>query len=651
MLAKKVISLSLVAALSTQSLFASGLAPDGVLGKALSNYTPASSYKATDANGNQIKTMYYSGGFYYRFMNGANAEPLWNVSPPQIEAGCNGLNIKGMFVSILGLDQFGAMLQNAGASLAWGVAIGLIYSLPGVASAFKMINQWAQDIQKLLGMACGAGIAIGKSIADKVGKEYEFDKAEKALTNNFSASDKAKVVQEGANGMFKNGLGLDIDFDWDSGFSYAGKKEATPEKKKEAISGSLGNLFGDYSLGGAILNEYLITPAGTSFLDEIKNQVQGEKKPLFFKKIVINYDGSSKDYKEETFYRDVNSLSDKFVTEENKNSLGLKLLSYAFFYNLVGDVGIARDKASNTIGRIGDIFECSQAAAQTKCVNGMTQAEANKKLLDQMTNPQPMAETSIVGKIGVIAPNDLKTYIMDGKTSVTDASGNSSAEYAKPLLSPTFLVIGSKERSENTNNFLITATSPIESEKFFGSKTFGGAKMISACSLYKTLKNKVKEDYITGLQFVGSQQVDCSQVPTVMFDTNIEIYTDILAKSTPEEITVGVAKLSDVNAYLLSKAILNQLSSMLYASKLRTEKMVANGVGLSKDAGATSENSTQMLLDLLNKFAETVKDTELKIRNDYPGAEKGVEDVKQYFDILKQNIKQRNAQMISSQNK
>ena len=34
-----------------------------------------------------------------------------------------------------------------------------------------MINQWASDIQKLLGMACGAGIAIGKSIADKVGKE------------------------------------------------------------------------------------------------------------------------------------------------------------------------------------------------------------------------------------------------------------------------------------------------------------------------------------------------------------------------------------------------------------------------------------------------------------------------------------------------
>lgn len=648
---KKVISLSLVAALSTQSFAGTALVDNGVLGKALSNYTPSASYKATDAQGNQIKTMYYSGGFYYRFMNGANAEPLWNVSPPQIEAGCNGLNIKGMFVSILGLDQFGAMLQNAGASLAWGIAIGLIYSLPGVAAAFKMINQWASDIQKLLGMACGAGIAIGKSIADKVGKEYEFDKAEKALTSSFSASDKAKVVQEGANGMFKNGLGLDIDFDWDSGFNYAGKKEATPEKKKEALSGALGNLFGDYSLGGAILNEYLTTSAGTTFLDEIKNQVQGEKKPLFFKKIVINYDGVSSDYKDETFYRNVNSLSDKFVTEENKNSLGLKLLAYTLFYNLVGDVGIARDKASNTIGYIGDVFECSQASAQTKCTNGMSQSDANKKLLDQMTNPRPMAENSVVGKIGVISPNDLKTFIMDGKVSTTDASGNSAAEFAKPLLSPTFLVIGSKERSDNTNNFLITATSPLESEKFFGSKTFGGAKMISACSLYKTLKNKVKEDYIVGLQFVGSQQVDCSQVPTVMFDTNIEIYTDILAKATPEEITTGVAKLSDINAYLLSKAILNQLSSMLYASKLRTEKMVSNGVGLSKDAGATSENSTQMLLDLLNKFAETVKETEGKIRNDFPGADKGVEDVKQYFDVLKQNIKQRNAQMLSSQNK
>lgn len=123
---KKIINLSLIAILSLQTVQAGS-----ILDNALSNYTPANSITIKDNQGNDVKSMYYSGGYYFRFMGGTNPQPVWSFSPPEIQAGCNGLNMKGMFVSLLGLDQFGSMLQNAGASLAWGIAIGLVYSLQG----------------------------------------------------------------------------------------------------------------------------------------------------------------------------------------------------------------------------------------------------------------------------------------------------------------------------------------------------------------------------------------------------------------------------------------------------------------------------------------------------------------------------------------
>lgn len=158
-LGKKIIALSLVAVMSLQTINAS------VIDRALSNYTPPQSATITDSEGNTVKSMFYTGSFYYRFADSAAPQLLWTFSPPEVEVGCNGFNLKGMFMSLLGIDQFGSMLQNAGTSLAWGVAIGLIYSLPGVASVFKFINQWAKDIQKLLGSACQSGIAIGQAIA------------------------------------------------------------------------------------------------------------------------------------------------------------------------------------------------------------------------------------------------------------------------------------------------------------------------------------------------------------------------------------------------------------------------------------------------------------------------------------------------------
>ena len=202
---KKALSLFLALTIGFQSTV---FAANSVIENALYNYTPASSVKAVDSNGNTIKTMYQTGSFYFRFNQSATPEPLWNFSPPSIEAGCNGLNIKGMFVSLLGLDQFGAMLQNAGTSLAWGVAVGLIYSLPGVASVFKMINTWAKQIQNLLSQACNSGIAIGQALSHEIGKGYKGSEIESTITGILPSSDTMTTLQNGLSGLTTT-MGLD----------------------------------------------------------------------------------------------------------------------------------------------------------------------------------------------------------------------------------------------------------------------------------------------------------------------------------------------------------------------------------------------------------------------------------------------------------
>ncbi len=93
-LSKKLISLSLVACLSMQTVSAD------VLNSALQNYTPPSQTTMKDSSGNTIKSMYYSGGYYFRFNNTGPNQPLWSLTPPSIEAGCNGFNFKVIYARL-----------------------------------------------------------------------------------------------------------------------------------------------------------------------------------------------------------------------------------------------------------------------------------------------------------------------------------------------------------------------------------------------------------------------------------------------------------------------------------------------------------------------------------------------------------------------
>ena len=205
--------------------------------------------KARSWNSNGTSN-YYMGSVYVRFASPA-PPPIIKVSAPEIQASCSGINIKGMFVSLLNLDQLGQMLQNAGASLAWGIAVGLIYSLPGIANAFKMINDWAKRIQQILGNACQSGIAIAQhympSGMDRISLQNKVDSY---------ISNAASYMQGGMSSLAKALNINDIKFDQNGIVDLSGGDKLSKKGAIDALSNMIkGGLLADFSLQSSLITK------------------------------------------------------------------------------------------------------------------------------------------------------------------------------------------------------------------------------------------------------------------------------------------------------------------------------------------------------------------------------------------------------------
>jgi len=97
------------------------------------------------------------------------AQPLLTLNPPTAALSCSGMDVDAGMLSMMNLDLFGQTLETAGSQLAWGVMIGLVYSLPGIGEAFGKLQDWARKIQGLMQSPCEIGKQVGASIGSKWG--------------------------------------------------------------------------------------------------------------------------------------------------------------------------------------------------------------------------------------------------------------------------------------------------------------------------------------------------------------------------------------------------------------------------------------------------------------------------------------------------
>lgn len=345
---KKIINIFLIL-----SVFLTQSANADILDEALNNVANVSTFVEADGT-----TNIYTGSASIRFNNVVPPGPLWSFTPPSIQAGCNGIDIKGMFMSLLGIDQLGEMIQNAGATLAWGVAVGIIYSLPGIASAFQWINNWAKKIQELLAAACGNGIKIGQWLAKEAGiDKLELGEKINSFVTKLDPRNFLALKQKGEAALLDVlGLGDIID---------GNIPEGTKEEKQEIIADLFRSAIqSDASVLGAIISEITQNTQGlgTSFESKFN--------------ITPNNVGVS-----------AISETDLDLTASNLDEMGglidngsltgasqarLSLFAYVLIYNFIGDLGLNIDGKNYTelfkIGNFANDVEKEKAKAQFETV-------------------------------------------------------------------------------------------------------------------------------------------------------------------------------------------------------------------------------------------------------------------------------------------
>jgi len=136
-------------------------------------------------------TKYFYGGSYtFAFKGAGSYQPFFQGKSPSFRSGCAGFSLQGGFIALLGLDQIKFLLKNAGATLAWGLLMGLQLTLPSLFNVFASIRKFARELQKLLANACNMGRILGgvlaKNLKSKNSQESGFMKNINAYTQSLN---------------------------------------------------------------------------------------------------------------------------------------------------------------------------------------------------------------------------------------------------------------------------------------------------------------------------------------------------------------------------------------------------------------------------------------------------------------------------------
>jgi hypothetical protein len=584
----------LIALVLSFSIFASSTLTaggvDALLNEAMVHIERPTTIKETDANGKVVVTNFYSGGVTVKFKNDT-PPPIFAFSAPSIEAGCNGINIKGMFMALLGLDQLGAMLKNAGASAAWGVAIGLIYSLPGVASAFKMINQWAKDLQKLLANACQSGINLGMYLGKKFGLN-RLD-LEKKIMNKMP--DWAKCSQEGENCIIA-ALGLGEYFDEDGIFNYGGSDGEVPDKDKvDALSRLFRGVFeSDYSMGGKVVYSLIkqkrsgLANNVISNISGLPTSFEGSKVPFVHSKFSLGL-GSGISSSGGLRNVGIDAIANQAPSESEKIKAKLALWGYILSYNFMGDV-ILSDTESFLNTALKDYIK-----ADTD--------NAKKKAAEEFEHITSMAPVPSLSGPGATIPTStsaqrLVNFILYGKNVST-------------LNSPIFEVLKEAEEKEGSKAaFTVILSSDIEKGKgLIDVSSYSGIKKASFCQVKKLIwgDDKLPSDCKGGNLQVPALIGDIHYFVKVIKNSPVSAkfkLEDILIQYNTQMAAIGLLNSIYGNLDMMGgfhKSLITQNSS-------GTNYQASNVKGETPDYAKTAAEAQMKLMQRISDVVEKAKD-------------------------------------------
>lgn len=156
----------LIASLAFASLVIAPTKAD--INATLDKIVSSSYYQAPGEIKSPTTNTYTLGSYSFRLRNDLLNRPVLSLRPPQATFSCSGADFDAGMLSMLNLNTFGDMLSQAGTSIAWGIMIGLVYSLPGIGDAFQKLNEWARMFQQLISNSCMIGTQLGKNLGSAI---------------------------------------------------------------------------------------------------------------------------------------------------------------------------------------------------------------------------------------------------------------------------------------------------------------------------------------------------------------------------------------------------------------------------------------------------------------------------------------------------
>ena len=604
---KKITSGLLVLVLLSETSYAAANYFDGVLDNSLMNVTPGGKIVEKDGAGNVKSTTFYTTSVYFRFGGaGMYPAPILNVSPPQISAGCNGLSIKGMFASLIGLSQLEEQLKNAGASIAWGIVVGLIYSLPGIGAAFRMIDSWSKMIQKLLANACTNSAIITQGLVGDGLKDTSFGKmigtADTYIADHLMAPETLK------------GSVFGLDFETDSNMVLKSNKKASvpPEQVSENWKNFIIGALTGASMSTNVLSHALsaLPPASAgTFITKAFNKGNFSDINYYDKAdFNIKFSGSDSVSAGVTTFSMTSLVAPLTANVSKREDIARTFSQVAIARSISGDVVLSQKDITGTLANLKSISSDTNSTAQKEASSKvMKEALDGSKVLFSYTQEQAQKTNSELSTY-------LVKYLMYGADAVAVGTniGVSALSYS--------IVCLPSNVEDNGKVFVIYAR-PLENSQdhpwFEVSSTDKGAKDRSHDLIYGLALPSGASQSLSDLE--SSSKIGLL-VPDIINKIKV-------LQQSPETTRKGRADtLVDYNAYHSVRGALSGLSGggsfispinpvFIYKASsggvIREEK----GVSITSDVRKIYVNS---VIAANNKTSEFVKNSEDVLNNILP---------------------------------
>jgi len=510
---------------------------------------------------------FYSGSYEFTFNGGKNYAPWVNTSQAGgINVGCGGISIKGMFMSMIGLDKIKDQLSGAGATLGWGVMLALISSMPIFDQTFKRLRKWGRTIQALLQNAC----QIGKNIGNKLFSEPMKNFQKKAIGSDSYLGKVDKGI-DGTLGIIEDGFKDIANKVSDCGF---GSKESDLSVDQRECQATLGMISAKQvskvskAKSASIFNHAIGKQFDGTNVNVVKNEVFVDKLSNFL---------SSGNISNQTVIADSDSL---------KNAKNIIILSRLFFGDFAYSSDTIKEILKNTTASDGlkvgaykpdkDKLEKQMKAAVAGTKSNFEPSYAYIAPIFDAKNAanvfiNGIKEDSCSNKKGECSNGSVKindSYILFGSfTNNTTAVNTASIDPASSTTS------SSSTNSVSEVNIVLGSSTPIDTPSTSDTMTveWGGAIAESLKSIKKAVKSKSGKTPIYGMfDESDSSNYDGEtdgNIPLVV--PGIGKYIEIIAKieKASKAETAFTASLKEMlakyNAYLYSKSLLGYISGFV----------------------------------------------------------------------------------------